>query len=68
MLLLFIATDDDYCTNDEFRLWSAYSSTPKHEGVMQICKNNRWYVIHDSSSCGMARLVCTSLGYPGAKS
>ena len=70
ILILFniiIALDNSPCTHNQFRLWSAYDTTPEHEGLMQICKYGTWYTIHDYSSCDIGRVVCKSLGYTGAR-
>ena len=65
-----LASDDSQCTNGAVRLWSAYDSTPANEGVIQICRLGRWYAMCDIyssySTCYIGRIVCKSLGYPGA--
>ena len=58
-------SDSTACVNGQFRLWSAYDTTPKNEGILQSCVNGRWYSVCDISSCYVGRVACISLGYDG---
>ena len=64
---LHAASDDSHCTSGDVRLWSAYDNTPANEGIIQICRNGRWYAMCGYNwDCYLFGIVCRSLGYSGA--
>ena len=65
-MILPLARDNSNCTDGDVRLWSAYDNTPENEGMIQICTNGIWYGMCDYSSCYVAKVACTQLGYAGA--
>ena len=65
-MILPLARDDSDCTDGDIRLWSAYDNTPENEGMIQTCNNGTWNGICDYSSCYVAKVACTQLGYAGA--